>query len=160
MIESHPYQPRLLYQGVARTLKSVEEGDRLRALHQALLHIVQRFDPQEAAVEELYFAANQKTALRVAQARGVVLLALSQQGLATHAYTPLQVKKTLTGQGKADKRQVSYMVRALLGLPQAKFAKDAADAVAVALTHERVRRLPRAGRASAGRRERHRPPRS
>lgn len=93
-------------------------------------------------MEDIYFSKNQKTALRVAQARGVVLLALSQQGLATRAYTPLQVKKTLTGQGNAEKRQVNYMVRSLLGLPQAKFAKDAADAVAVALTHERMRRLP------------------
>lgn len=141
VIESHPYQPRLLHQGVVRTAKSADEGKRLEALHRALLGLIEQLGPEEAAVEDIYFSKNQKTALRVAQARGVVLLTLSQQGLATRAYTPLQVKKTLTGQGNAEKRQVNYMVRSLLGLPQARFAKDAADAVAVALTHERMRRL-------------------
>jgi crossover junction endodeoxyribonuclease RuvC len=91
--------------------------------------------PDVAAVEELFFSRNARTALIVGQARGVALLALADAGLAVHEYTPLQVKQAVVGYGQATKHQVQQMVRMLLELPEVPKPDDAADAVAVAICY-------------------------
>ncbi len=87
------------------------------------------------AVEKLYFAKNVTTAMTVAQARGVVLLAGQQAGLDIYEYTPLQIKQALTSYGRAEKQQVQEMVRVILGLKEIPKPDDCADALAAAITH-------------------------
>jgi len=108
--------------------------DRLELLHQELKKIIDLYTPDRAAVEELFFSDNAKTALRVGQARGTILLTLRQAKLPVSEFTPLEVKQMLTGYGRADKSQVQKMVQLSLGLGKKKIQDDAADALAVALT--------------------------
>lgn len=121
--------------GVIQTPASAAMPDRLVLIHQQLTDILQLHRPQAGSVEKLYFQTNVKTALSVGQGRGVALLALAQAGLPVSEFTPLEVKQAVTGYGKADKRQVQEMVRALLGLPDIPRPDDAADALAVAICH-------------------------
>jgi crossover junction endodeoxyribonuclease RuvC len=113
---------------------------RLVMLYQRLLELIAQQHPDAVAVEELFFAQNTRTALAVGQARGVVLLAAANAGLPVHEYTPLQVKQSLTGYGRAKKAQVQRMVRWLLHLEQIPQPDDAADALAVAICHLRAAR--------------------
>jgi len=92
------------------------------------------------SVEKLYFAQNVTTAMTVAQARGVVLLAGQQAGLKIYEYTPLQIKQALTGYGRAEKKQIQEMVRVILGLKEIPKPDDCADALAAALTHAQTMR--------------------
>jgi crossover junction endodeoxyribonuclease RuvC len=96
---------------------------------------VAQHQPRIAAVEELFFSRNARTALSVGHARGVVLLALADAGLAVYEYKPLQIKQAVAGYGGADKQQVQEMVRMLLNLDHVPQPDDAADAVAVAVCH-------------------------
>ncbi len=121
--------------GVVRTPPHVPTTDRLVMLYDELQRIILEFAPDQAAVEELFFATNARTAIGVSQARGVALLALAKCGMAAAEYTPLQVKQSTTGYGAADKLQVQEMVRVLLGLKDAPRPDDAADALAVAICH-------------------------
>jgi len=121
--------------GVVRTPPHVPITDRLVTLYDALQRIIDEFAPDQAAVEELFFATNARTAISVSQARGVALLAVAKAGLPAAEYTPLQVKQTTTGYGQADKQQVQEMVRILLGLREPPKPDDAADALAVAICH-------------------------
>lgn len=114
---------------------------RLQAIYAGLTEVVRRHQPSVAAVEELFFSRNARTALSVGHARGVTLLALADQGLPIHEYKPMEVKQAIAGYGGADKRQVQEMVRMLLGLAQAPQPDDAADAVAVAVCHIHSARL-------------------
>lgn len=109
--------------------------ERLQAIYHGLLEVIEQYQPVTAAVEELFFSRNARTALSVGHARGVALLALAEAGLSIHEYKPLEVKLAVAGYGGADKRQVQEMVRMLLGLEQAPQPDDAADAVAVAVCH-------------------------
>ena len=93
------------------------------------------FRPQAAAVEKLFFINNKTTGIGVAEARGVILLALAQAGVPLFEYTPMQVKQAVTGYGKAQKHQVQEMTRRLLGLPEIPRPDDAADALAMAICH-------------------------
>lgn len=113
---------------------------RLALLHRLVADLVARSRPSTAAVEELFFATNTTTAMQVAEARGVILLALEQAGVPIWQYTPMQVKASLTGYGKAGKPQMVRMVRAVTGM-QAALPDDAFDAVAVALCHIASQRL-------------------
>jgi len=133
-------QIRALAHGVIETPRTQPLPQRLQSLQQQLQSLIATWRPQEAAVEEVFFATNAKTALSVGQARGVVLLTLCNAGLAIHEYTPLQVKQTISGYGQADKRQIQTMVKALLGLKDVPRPDDAADALAVALAHLHSRR--------------------
>jgi len=121
--------------GVVRTPPHVPTAARLALLYDALQRIVAEFSPDQAAVEELFFATNARTAITVSQARGVVLLALAKCGLCAAEYTPLEVKQSTTGYGQADKPQVQEMVRLLLGLREVPRPDDAADALAIAICH-------------------------
>ncbi len=108
---------------------------RLQHLYRELRTLINKHNPTEAAVEQLFFARNVRTALSVGHARGVILLAVADAGLASHTYTPLQVKKAITGYGRATKEQMQQMVRLLLRLESLPQPDDAADALAVAICH-------------------------
>jgi crossover junction endodeoxyribonuclease RuvC len=108
---------------------------RLQTIYAALTSLVQQHHPADAAIEELFFSRNARTALAVGHARGVAMLAVAMMGLPIFEYTPLQVKQAVTGYGRADKAQVQAMVRVLLGLATIPQPDDAADAVAIAICH-------------------------
>lgn len=109
--------------------------ERLQHIYHRLSEIISTYHPNEAAMEELFFAKNARTALSVGQARGVAMLALANGGLAVAEYTPKQVKQAVTGYGGAKKEQVGEMVRILLRLKAIPRPDDAADAAAVAICH-------------------------
>ncbi len=109
--------------------------ERLQHIYHRLSEIVSMYCPNEAAMEELFFAKNARTALSVGQARGVAMLALANGGLTVAEYTPKQVKQAVTGYGSANKEQVGEMVRILLRLKAIPRPDDAADAAAVAICH-------------------------
>ena len=108
---------------------------RLRKIYADLTALIREYSPTESAVEQLFFSRNVKTALAVGQARGVVLLAMADGGLPVHEYTPLQVKQSVVGYGRAEKAQVQELVKLLLGLEAVPQPDDAADALAVAICH-------------------------
>ena len=113
-------------------------GDQFRCLEYGCIttaELIDRHRPDCVSVEELFFNNNQKTAVDVAQARGVILLAADQCGLPIYEYTPLQVKSAVVGYGRAEKQQVMYMVRQYLHLRETPRPDDAADAIAIAICH-------------------------
>lgn len=116
---------------------------RLCELYDDLCTLIDTFHPQTAAVEELFFNTNLTTGIQVAQARGVILLALAQKGLTPVSYTPLQVKQSVVGYGRAEKRQVMEMTRGMLGLSKIPRPDDAADALAIAICHGHASRSVR-----------------
>ncbi len=119
--------------GVISTKKTDSDAKRLQILYSDLNDLIKKFKPNYIGVEKLFFAKNQTTAMTVSQARGVVLLAGSQHGLKLLEFTPLQVKNTLCGYGKADKKQVQAMVQKSFNLKHLPKPDDAADALAIAL---------------------------
>lgn len=121
--------------GTVRTPAGQALPGRLLSLHRELASICGRYKPDAAAMEELFFAKNARTAMVVGQARGVAMLALAEAGLSVAEYTPLQVKQAVVGYGRAEKRQVQEMVRILLRLDRPPQPDDAADALAVAICH-------------------------
>ena len=121
--------------GAIRTQFGAPMPDRLCELYNDLNTLLQTFHPEEAAVEELFFNQNITTGIQVAQARGVILLALAQKGLKPVSYAPSQVKMSVVGYGKAEKHQVMEMTRTLLGLDKVPRPDDAADALALAICH-------------------------
>lgn len=124
----------LLFSGCIRTSASLPFAERLRRLGEAAERLIRDFAPDCTALENIYFAKNEKTAMQVAQVRGVLAYIAAQHGLPFHEYTPLQVKAAITGYGKSDKRAVSAMVPRLITLPARKRLDDELDAIAVALT--------------------------
>ncbi len=121
--------------GVITTPPDQPLARRLQSIYRGLTDLIGRHRPDEAAIEELFFSRNVRTAMSVGQARGVVLLALADAGLPVHEYKPLQVKQAVVGYGRASKQQIQEVVRMLLHLDQAPQPDDAADAVAVAVCH-------------------------
>lgn len=107
--------------------------ERLQEAHTELVKIIAEFQPARMAVEELFFFKNLKTAIQVAQARGVILLTGIEHGLAIDEFTPLQVKQAVTGYGRAEKDQMQKVVAMILGIPGKIKSDDAADALAIAL---------------------------
>jgi len=126
--------------GIISTPKESAAPARLEMLYKELRALLKKHKPDTAAVEKLFFQSNVKTALAVGQARGVVMLSLQQAGLEIFEYTPNEVKQAVAGYGGADKKQVQDMVRALLGLDSIPKPDDAADALAIAITHLNTRR--------------------
>lgn len=121
--------------GVVTTPAGQPLPERLQIIYRELGRVIRQHQPEAAAVEELFFSRNVRTALSVGHARGVVLLALADAGLPTFEYKPLEVKQAIAGYGGADKQQVQEMVRMLLNLDHVPQPDDAADAVAVAVCH-------------------------
>lgn len=127
--------------GHISTSKDLSDEKRLAEIARDLEAIIKQYQPQEAAVEELFFFKNQKTIISVAQARGVILLTLENFCVTIFGYTPLQVKQALTNYGRADKTQVQLMVKALLKLSEIPKPDDTADALALALCHQSRRKV-------------------
>ena len=153
IVESDGRQCRLLHYGALKVTSKIKnsEGAALEQVHTLLCKLIEDFAPDVMAVESIFTALNVKTALRLAEVRGVVLLAAAQHGVEVHSYAPREVKASIAGQGQADKRQIQIMVRAMLSMDAPPEPPDAADALAVALCHlqmEQARRrfrLPRDG---------------
>lgn len=134
ILDADGRSPRLIDAGLI-PVKSAAGPLRLEELHRGLTNVIKKWHPRATSVERIFFAKNQKTALAVAEARGVALLTSRLAGLKVYEYTPLEVKKAVTGDGKADKMQLIKMVG--LTLPEAKNLRardDVFDAIAVALT--------------------------
>lgn len=121
--------------GTLRTPSKMLPAQRLCLLYQQLNELLARSMPDQVAIEQLFFNRNVTTAVPVGQARGVLLLGCAQQGLPISEYTPLEVKQALTGYGRAEKRQIQYMVCKLLRMAAPPSNDDAADALAIAITH-------------------------
>jgi crossover junction endodeoxyribonuclease RuvC len=126
--------------GVVNTETDTWLGARLCEIDDALLEVIERYDPAQAAVESLFFAKDAQAASKLGHARGVVLLRLARGGIPTFEYAPAKVKQMLAGRGAADKRQVGMMVKTLLGLRDLPRA-DATDALAIAIAHAHIARV-------------------
>lgn len=126
--------------GVILTPKTDSPPARLEMIYDQMTDLIKEHKPDTAAVEKLFFARNVTTGIAVGQARGVVMLAIQKAGLEAFEYTPKEIKNAVAGYGGADKRQVQEMVRALLQLESIPKPDDAADALAVAITHLNTRR--------------------
>ena len=124
--------------GIIQTDKLQRPGERLRIIREDLLHLIEMYRPTLIAVETIFFAKNAKTIVPVAQARGVILEAAAHNGLFAFEYSPMQVKQSVTGFGRADKKQVQETVAWILNQDQIIKPDDAADAVAVAICHARM----------------------
>lgn len=134
-------EPKLEAFGCIETCKTKCIVDRLREIARDLEDIIKTYRPDEIAIEDLFFFKNLKTAIKVAQARGVLLLISGNSRVPVLEYTPLQVKQAVTGYGRADKGQVQYMVKEILKLKSIPKPDDAADALAVAICHQQARRV-------------------
>ena len=126
--------------GIISTPKDMAAHYRLVQLYDELRKLIKHHKPDSVAVEKLFFQRNVSTAIAVGQARGVVMLAIAQANLEVAEYTPNEVKQAVAGYGSADKKQVQEMVRVLLALPSLPKPDDAADALAIAITHVHTRR--------------------
>lgn len=141
IIESEGGKLCSVQHGHISTHKGLPLEKRLAEIARDIETIVQEFQPDEAAVEELFFFNNQKTAISVAQARGVILLTLERLHVNISGYTPLEVKHALTNYGKADKTQVQSMVKMILKLSSVPKPDDTADALALAICHASRRKM-------------------
>lgn len=121
--------------GVIHTTPDQPMPERLKAIFDDMNYLIENFKPEIMAIEELFFFKNSKTVITVSQARGVVLLAAANHGIEIKEYTPLEVKVTLTGYGRADKLEMQNTVTDLLNLEEIPKPDDAADALAIALCH-------------------------
>lgn len=144
---------RCLGHGCITTASTRDTAGRLKAVRDQLAVLIALHAPAEAALENVYFSSNVRSAMATGQARGAALVAVADAGLPVGEYGPSEIKLAVTGNGSADKRQVTYMVRALLGMSEAPRPDHAADALAVAICHANcrgARARERAARASAG----------
>jgi crossover junction endodeoxyribonuclease RuvC len=138
IIESDGRHCTLLHYGALRVpsaRRKESAGAALQDVHELICRLIRDFSPTVVAAESVFTALNMRTALCLAEVRGVVLLAAAQHGLAVHSYSPREVKASVAGYGHADKRQMQLMVRALLSMTETPEPADAADALAVALCH-------------------------
>src|SRR5579864_2102510 len=135
VIETAGAEPILLRFGALKLPASATFASRLREIHRVIAQLVDEFMPDAVAVESVFTALNMRTALKLAEIRGVVLLAAAQADVPAHSYSPREVKASISGFGGASKQQMQQMVKAQLGLCEQPEPADAADALAVALCH-------------------------
>jgi crossover junction endodeoxyribonuclease RuvC len=121
--------------GCIITESNINLPERLKIIYEELSDLIDKYNPEDIAMEELFFNKNVKTAIKVGQARGVEILAAVNKGKAIYEYTPLQIKQSVVGYGRAEKMQVQEMVKLLLNLKKIPKPDDAADALAVAICH-------------------------
>lgn len=140
VIDSVHGKLRLVTAGVVRTPAHTPLDERLEEIYDSLTDIITETKPEVMSIEKLFFARNVTTAMSVSHARGVAMLAGKKGKLQLAEYTPLQIKQTLTGYGKADKKQVQEMVRMQLALKEVPKPDDCADALAAAITHSLMSR--------------------
>lgn len=126
---------RLLEYGAITTPAGMPTVDRLKKIYDEMTLLIDKYKPDAVAIEELFFNSNQKTAINVAQARGVILVAVRNKNVPIYEYTPLQVKQSVTGYGRADKQQIQNMIKLLLNLNAIPKPDDAADGLALAICH-------------------------
>ncbi len=126
---------RTVYYGAVTTPAKTDFSLRLQTIYNEITRIIDTFRPQSLAIEKLYFNTNSKTAIDVAGARGVILLAARQKGIEIFEYTPLQVKQAVTGYGGAEKKQVMELTRRILSLKGIPKPDDTADALGIAICH-------------------------
>lgn len=124
--------------GAITTDKDMPMPARLKHLYSSLMDVIAEYQPEEASIEELYFHTNAKTVIFVGEARGVAVLACANSGVEIFEYTPLQIKTSITGNGRAEKKQVQAMVTRLLSLEEVPKPDDTADAIAAAICHSYV----------------------
>lgn len=125
------------YAGI-RAPKGLSFAQRLLAISRKLEEVIERLRPQACAVEDTFYAVNVKSALKLGQARGAVLVAAARAGVDVFEYSPLEIKSALVGYGRAEKQQVQEMVRVLLGMKNVPEPLDASDALAVAICHVNI----------------------
>ncbi len=135
VVESDGYRFKVHDYGVIETKAHTDDGERLLQLWNGLNSLIEKYKPDAVSVEELFFNKNVKTAITVAQARGVALLAVKTNGVPLYEYTPLQAKQAVVGYGRAEKSQIQQMVKTILNLKEIPKPDDAADALAIAITH-------------------------
>ena len=135
VVEERGGKIRPLGYGAIRTPAGTRTEERLAGIYRDLHTVIDHFKPDEMAVEELFFNTNITTGIRVAEARGVLLLSAAQAGVEIFEYTPLQVKQAVVGYGRAEKKQVISMVTMLLSLREPPKPDDTADALAIAICH-------------------------
>ena len=126
---------RVLGYGAIETPAGMPTEDRLLMIYEQMTCLIKTYNPEQIAVEELFFNTNITTGIRVAEARGVILMCAKKLGLKIFEYTPLQVKQAVVGYGRAEKKQVIVMVTRLLNLPKPPKPDDTADALAIAVCH-------------------------
>ena len=139
IIESSRGKQRALAYGHIQTKPHEQRYRRLHAIHDEITEVISRYQPTEMAVEEVFFSTNAKSALITGEVRGVAILAASESGLTVDEYSATQIKQTVVGEGRADKSQVQFMVKALLKLDQTPHPDHSADALAAAICHARMR---------------------
>ena len=132
--------------GSVETEAGLPMPERLKLLYDGLTEIIQKYEPDEVSIEELFFNRNVTTAIGVGEARGVAMLACVEGGLDVSEYTPMEIKQALVGYGKAEKAQVQMMVKTILNLPEVPKPDDTADAVAAAICHAHSRNARGLGR--------------
>ena len=141
VIDTDGHKVKLVTAGVIKTPAHTPLDERLEEIYDGLTEIIAETQPQIMSIEKLFFARNVTTAMSVSHARGVAMLAGKKGKLQIAEYTPLQIKQTLTGYGKADKKQVQEMVRIQLNLKEIPKPDDAADALAAAITYSMMSRI-------------------
>jgi len=124
---------KLLKYGLITTPANLSTAERLNKLYKELSSLIKESEPEIAAVEDIFFFKNLKTAIKVSQARGVILLTIAKSGIPVAEYTPLQIKQAVACYGRAEKTQIQKMVKILLNLKEVPRPDDAADALAVAI---------------------------
>ncbi len=135
VIDSNKGKYTLVDAGVIRTSSKEPDAERLLTIYTELTSVIKEVNSDVMSVEKLFFAQNVTTAMTVSQARGVILLAGITAGLTIYEYTPLQIKQSLTGYGRAEKKQIQEMVKVILKLDSIPKPDDCADALAAAITH-------------------------
>ncbi|MDD5489086.1 MAG: crossover junction endodeoxyribonuclease RuvC [Candidatus Moranbacteria bacterium] len=148
VVEEINKNPRLIACGCVNTSKLNSDAERLVEIGKDISSLIKKYKPEEAAIEDLFFFKNLKTAITVAQARGVILYEIKKNKIPIQNYTPLQVKQALTGYGRAEKKQIQEMVKNILKLRCVPKPDDAADAVAIAICHLNSRMRERINRES------------
>lgn len=132
VIESKNNTHKLLYSALIETFPTMDYHERLHTIHLELLKVIDKYKPNRAAIETLFFSKNTKTALQVAEARGVIILTLALSSIKIKEYKPKEIKSRITGYGNANKEAVIKMISILLGVKEHQ--DDTADAIAIALT--------------------------
>jgi crossover junction endodeoxyribonuclease RuvC len=139
VVEQAASKFRCIAYGCITTPAHENTAERLATIHAEIVSVIARYAPSQCAIENVYFANNAKSAFATGQARGVALLATAGAALELGEYSPVQIKSTVTGSGTADKKQIQYMVRTILGLPHEPKPDHAADALAAAICHANMR---------------------
>lgn len=141
VVNKEKFKTKVVDYGVIKTTKDDTLPKRLEKIYNGVLEIIDKYQPEHVAIEELFFNTNITTGITVAEARGVIMLACINKRLQLYEYTPLQIKQALTSNGRADKQQVQFMVKAILSLASIPKPDDAADGLAVALCHSQTNLL-------------------